>query len=78
MSTRTPDTQRFATILEEWRPIQRRRSSSISDWEDSLVRIAEDETCLRDRGVWRHGPDDYLGVLRLNRNELTLPGWASM
>jgi hypothetical protein len=70
MSAVTSDAQRFATILEEWRPIQRRRVRSISDWEGMLLLIAEDETRLRDRGAWRHGPDDYLGVLGRSRDEL--------
>jgi hypothetical protein len=70
--------RRFELLLAEWETLQSRTQSDVTIWEERIERLVDEETKLRDAGLWVHGRADYLGVLARHRDELThsrLIGW---
>ena len=50
----------------------------VASWRAEIERLRTKQQELQGLGVWRTGPDDFLGVLRRTRDELThsrLLGW---
>jgi hypothetical protein len=60
----------FDAMAREWRELGDRAARAIGDWEASFERIAAEQARLRADGLWTHGRDDMLGVLRLHRDEV--------
>lgn len=60
----------FAALQAEWLAVRRQVEGNVTLWEQRVDALAREETLLRDDGRWRHGRDDFLGVLGRHRDEL--------
>lgn len=66
------DWTRDICLMEgEWVGVERRVRARVAAWEPEIEALAAEENRLREKGLWVHGRDEYLGVLGLEGDERT-------
>src|SRR4051794_21832804 len=68
----------FRSMLTEWSAVRSRVHADISQWEERVSELAQDEARLRAVGRWTSGRNDVLGVIGKHRDELVhsrMIGW---
>ncbi len=68
----------FAKMMDAWSEVRIDVASSLRKWDRQLLEMKVIEDRLRTGGRWRHGRDDFLGVLSKQRDELAhsrMIGW---
>ena len=63
---------RFQDIDQEWHEIRNRNTAiGVTRWQDQFARMNAEYLGLVSRGLWVHGPTDFLGVINLAEDERT-------
>jgi hypothetical protein len=53
---------KFTAMQTEWLAVRTHLHTTVTQWEQRLAALAQEEARLRDDGRWIHGRDDFLGV----------------